>query len=147
MHYNKCRVLAWQRIIIYIKESMFSAIKNHKKKKVFHVKFSTLFRTNSFLPFCNGHVIIMRTESTGTGCRHTREKARDLNVHDWPAGRARSVKISQRSGSCDAVCQSGTYTTFTGYEVLHASPFLTLFIADKNLLWKITLQTSPHCKD
>jgi hypothetical protein len=88
-------------------------------------------------------VIILREESLGTVCTLTREKARSecRRLADQPA---RSVKTSQRGDSCDAVCRIGTYTAFTGCEILHASQFLTLFTADKNLLKKITLQTSPQ---
>jgi len=108
VHYDKCCVLAWQRILIYSKESMFSAIKTHKKKKCFLVKFSTLFQTNSFLHFCNVHVIVLRTESVWMVCTLARVRARILHAHDRPAGRpARSVKTSQRGDSRVAVCQYG----------------------------------------
>jgi len=103
---------------------MFSAIKNHKKKKGFLVKFSTLFQTNSFIHFRSVRVIVLRTESLGTVCTLARERVRVLNVQDWPASQQEASK--HHNEMIPALQFVGaTHTAFIDYEILHASPFLT----------------------
>jgi hypothetical protein len=77
-------------------------------------------------------VIIKREESLGTVCALTREKARDLNVHDWSPGQQ---EVSKHHSEVIPAMQFVSlvhklHLQATRYCIPHH--FSRLFIADKN---------------